>query len=66
MAFTDNEEARVAMIEEVLNELQIAFTKCLTKQQMTQLLVIKQSQIDALSQRVTALESQIAILNAKI
>lgn len=66
MAWTDNEEKRVTMIEEVLNDLQIAMTKVMTKQQMQQLLLIKQTEIDSLTQRIAALESQIAILQAKI
>ena len=66
MAWTDNESQRISMIEEVINDMQVAMKKFMTKQQLQALLLIKQTEIDSLTNRVTALESQLAILQAKI
>lgn len=63
MAFSDAEELRIRNIETVLNDLQTAVNDNLaSKQQMRQLILIKQSQIEELERRVDSLESQIALL----
>jgi polyhydroxyalkanoate synthesis regulator phasin len=62
VAWTDAEERRILAIEKLLNDLQITTKNLAAKQQIAQLLLIKQAEIDALTKRVTALESMIAII----
>lgn len=62
MAWSDAEEARILAIEEIVNQLQVAVLNLMSKQQMRQLLLLKQNEIDALTTRVVALESQLTIL----
>lgn len=64
--WTDAEEARIELIEKVLNNLQTVANSLLTKQQFRQLLLVRQSEIDALTARVTALEAQITVLQNTI
>lgn len=66
MAWTDAENTRVSTIETLLNKVQTAMTKLMTKQQMRQLLLIKQKEVDALTLRVTALETQVLDLQSKL
>jgi polyhydroxyalkanoate synthesis regulator phasin len=62
MAFTEAEEARIQAIETVLNQMQIAIKNLAAKQQMRQLMLLKQGEVNSIGERVTSLESQIAIL----
>ena len=62
MAFTSAEEQRIRAIETVLNQLQTAISNLMSKAQMKQLLLVKQSEVDQLTQRIAALESQVTSL----
>ena len=66
MALTDSEKIRLETMETVINDLQVAISNLMAKQQMRQLLQIKQKEVDALTVRVASLESQVAVLQAKI
>ena len=66
MAWLSSETTRIETIEEAINELQIAVTNLMSKQQMRQLLLIKESEIQALTARVESLESQVTILQGRI
>lgn len=66
MALTDAEKIRLETMETVINDLQVAISNLMAKQQMRQLLQIKQKEVDALTVRVASLESQVAVLQAKI
>ena len=66
MAWTDAEELRIEAIEELLNQVQIAISNLASKAQFTQFTLIRQAEIDALTTRVTALESQLALLQNQI
>ena len=66
MAWTTSETVRIEAIEETLNEVQMAITNLMSKQQMRQMLLLKQEEIDALTRRVIALESQITVLQGRI
>lgn len=62
MAWSTAEEARIELIEKVLNNLQTLAGSLLTKQQFRQLLLVKQNEIDSLTARIVALESQVTVL----
>lgn len=62
MAFTDAEEKRIAAIEQMLNNLQVAINNLASKQQMRQLLLIRQTEVDELTQRIETLETQVTNL----
>lgn len=66
MALTDAEQLRLLAIEETLNDLQIAVNNLASKLQVRQLLLLKQQEIDALTEKVELLESQIAILQSRL
>lgn len=66
MAWTTAEETRIQAIEELLNKLQTAINNLMSKQQMRQLLLIKEEEINTLKERVTALEAQIAVLQGSL
>jgi len=66
MAFTAAEEIRLKAIEEMLNTLQTAIANTMSKQQMRQLLLVKQKEVDELTTRVAALESQITVLQGTL
>ena len=66
MALTAYEEARIALIEEVLNELQIATANLAAKQQVRQLILLRQTEIDSLTTRVAELERIITILEQRM
>jgi polyhydroxyalkanoate synthesis regulator phasin len=66
MAWTDAEEQRIETLEEVVNDLQTAASNLASKQQMQQMLLIKQAEIDALTERVAALESQVTVLQGTL
>lgn len=62
MAWTDAESDRIATLETVINQLQIAVTHLAAKQQLQQLLLLKQAEIEELTNRVESLERMVAIL----
>ena len=66
MAWTEAENDRVVAIENLLNEVQTAISNLMSKAQMRQLLLIKQSEVDALTQRVEALEAQVRTLQSRL
>jgi polyhydroxyalkanoate synthesis regulator phasin len=66
MALTAYEEARIALIEEVLNELQVATSNLAAKQQVRQLILLRQTEIDSLTTRVAELERIIIILEQRM
>ena len=55
-------EERIVALENKYNEIQLALNNVAAKSQLKQLAYIRQNEIDALTQRVTDLESSIAIL----
>ena len=66
MGWTDPETERINTLENVINDLQTAVSNLMTKLQMRQLLSIKQAEIDALTARVVALETQLTTLQNTI
>ncbi len=66
MALTEAEKLRILAIEELLNELQVMMTKLSSKEQIRQIMLIRQAEFDALKERVTALESEVAILQSRL
>lgn len=66
MAWTTAEESRIVAIEEMLNLVQVAVGNLMSKQQMRQLLLIKQAEVDALTERVESLESQVSTLQSQL
>ena len=66
MSLSDAEELRIEAIEELLNQVQTAIKNLASKAQFTQFTLIRQAEIDALTTRVTALESQLALLQNQI
>lgn len=66
MAWTDAEETRVNTLEEYVNTLSTRISLLLSKEQMRQLLLIKQREIDALEARIVSLETQITTLQNQL
>ena len=64
MALTATEALRIQAIENKLNDLQTALNNVASKKQMKALTQIRQAEIEDLKQRVTTLESEIAVLQA--
>lgn len=62
MSFTPAETQRIEAIELMLNKLQDLITKLASQKQLRSIVVLKQNEINDLTARVAALESQIAIL----
>ena len=65
MSWETAEVQRIINLEEALLSVQRAVNKLLSKKQFQQLLVIKQQQIEYLSQKVSELEADIANLESK-
>jgi polyhydroxyalkanoate synthesis regulator phasin len=65
MAFTAAEESRINAIEVLLTKAQTAITNLASQKQLRTLVVLKQKEIDDLTVRVTALESQVTALQSK-
>ena len=57
-------ESRLVALETKCNEMQEALNKVPTKQQLNALSMVRQNEIDELKQRVSDLESQVAILQS--
>lgn len=66
MALTDAELLRMQAMESLLNDWQTVVNNLASKKQMAALMLVKQTEIDALKQRVTNLETQIAVLQSKL
>lgn len=66
MALTTAETERIEAIETMLNNLQTAISNLASKQQIRQLILIKQQEIDELTARVASLESQVVILQSSL
>jgi uncharacterized coiled-coil protein SlyX len=66
MSWTTNEEARIASLEVVLNDIQVAMKALAEKATTYQMLEAKQDEVDALTERIAALESVITILTAHL
>ncbi len=66
MALTDAENQRITTIEELLNKVQVAISNLASKQQLTSLLLIKQTEINSLTQRVATLEAEVQALQSKL
>ena len=66
MTWTDAEGLRIATIETLLNQLQVAVSNLATQQQIRQLTLIKQRQIDDLTSRIESLERQVQLLEGSL
>ncbi len=55
-------EQRVLLLEEVVNNIQIAIKNLATRDQLSQLILIRQQDIDSLQTDVTAVQNQVAEL----
>jgi len=66
MSWSTAEETRIEAIEEVLTNVQQAINNLMSKLQYRQLVLLKQTEIDALTTRVEALESQVTVLQNEI
>ena len=66
MAWTSAETQRITTLEEVVNDLQIAVANLMSKTQMRQLLLVKQREVEALTTRIEALESQLTLLQGSL
>jgi len=66
MAFTDAEEIRIQTIEDTLNSLMTSITNLVAKEQMRQLLLLKQRELDAAVVRIASLESQLEVLQSRL
>ncbi len=62
MALTSAEEARVEAIEEAINRILTWIDGLASKAQLRQLTLLKQTEIDQHTQRITALEAQVTLL----
>lgn len=62
MAFTESEERRIRAIELKLNDVQTALNNLATREQLKQLLNIRQSEITELQEKVEELEQRIVDL----
>ena len=66
MAITGNDLATIQAIESAISDLQKAVKNLASKAQMRQLLLIKQEEINTLSDRVTALETAVSSLERSL
>lgn len=62
MSLTATEEKRIQAIESAINDLQTALNALATRAQLKQLTNIRQNEIEDLKARVTALETQVSVL----
>jgi len=63
---TDSEEARMELIEETINKLLTWVRNLVDKQQFRQLMLIRQQEIDALTDRLTGIESRLDIITSTL
>lgn len=66
MALTDAEDARIEVIENAINQLITTIQNLSSKQQLRQLLLMKQAEVDALTKRVDLLERQVLTLQGTV
>ena len=66
MAWTSAETQRIVTLEEAINTLQVVVTNLANKEQLRQLMALKQGEIDALTERVASLEAQLAVLQSRL
>jgi polyhydroxyalkanoate synthesis regulator phasin len=66
MAFTGTDETRIEAIENAILDLQKAVSNLASKQQVKQLVLIKQEEIISLTARVTELERLITLIENSI
>jgi hypothetical protein len=66
MSLTAAEEIRIEAIENALNGALTSITNLISKEQMRQLLLLKQRELDAAVTRITSLEAQIVILQSRL
>lgn len=66
MAWSSAEGTRINTLEEFVNSIATQLLNLVSKEQMRQLLLIKQREIDSLSSRLTALEAQIQTLQNQL
>tara|TARA_Y100000310_G_C20654536_1_gene801305 strand:- start:296 stop:499 length:204 start_codon:yes stop_codon:yes gene_type:complete len=66
MAMTDAEVARINTLESAINDMWTAVNNLMTKEQMRQLILIKQNELDAALARIDSLETQVETLQNKI
>ena len=64
MSFSTQEEARIATIEEKLNELQTVMSRFVTIAQMKQVLLVKQQEVDQAVADIASLQTQVAVLQS--
>ena len=62
MAFTESESRRIRAIELKLNDIQTALNNLATREQLKQLLNIRQSEITELQEKIEELEQRIVDL----
>jgi len=66
MSWTTAERTRVAALEVILNQVQVAVTNLAAKQQVRQLTLLKQSEINQLRERIEDLERIVLLLEGAI
>ena len=57
---------RIQLIEEVVNSIQVAITNLATNEALSQLLLLRQKDMDSVKQRLTAAEAQIELLKGEV
>lgn len=57
---------RIYTLEEIINKIQIAITNLATNEALSQILLLKQKDIDNLKSRATALENQVEIIKTEV
>jgi polyhydroxyalkanoate synthesis regulator phasin len=57
---------RIYTLEEIINKIQIAITNLATNEALSQILLLKQKDIDNLKSRATALENQVEIIKMEV
>mgnify|MGYP001616956409 FL=1 len=66
MALSESELIRITAIEELLNRVQVAITNLASVAQLRQLLLLKQKDLDLLTERVSTLETEVQTLQSKL
>lgn len=64
MAWNSEEEKRIQLIEEKLNQIQLAMNSLVNRQTVVQLTNIRQREIIELQEKVASLETQVAALQS--
>ena len=65
-ATLDTLEQRIFLLEEVVNNIQIAIKNLATKDQMSQLVLLRQQDIESLQTDVTALQNQVNEISEEV